>query len=122
MNITWLTFILIAALSFGATEVLKAIVNLFKPEWKLGLIFSVVFSLMFTVGLGVGFVGWLAGVDYSKAMVPTVLQVADILTTAFILSMGSKGLNSFVENNLGIDISGGLKNAVDKFLSEHDEP
>lgn len=122
MNITWLTFILIAALSFGATEVLKAIVNLFKPEWKLGLIFSVVFSLMFTVGLGVGFVGWLAGVDYSKAMVPTVLQVADILTTAFILSMGSKGLNSFVENNLGIDISGGLKNAVDKFLSEHNEP
>jgi len=110
-----------AALSFGATEVIKTIINIFKPDLKIGAVISALFALAFTTGLGIGFVGWLSEIPYELTMIPVLFQIADIVTTAFILSMGSKGLNNFLEG-LGIDISGGLKNKYDEYLTERNEP
>jgi len=112
---------MIAGLSFGATEVLKGIVNLFIPEWRLGLVFAVFFSSIFMVGVGSGLLAWVAQYDYSTSNFPVLVQYADIATTAFILSLGSKALNIFLEDTLGIDVSGGLKIKEQKTLDELEE-
>jgi len=103
-----LVFTLISALSFSATEVVKSIINIYKPEWKFGMMISVFFSFAFVLGLGYGILSWLGSVDYSTTMIPALTRSTDIVTSSLVLSLGSKGLNAFLET-LGINLSGGLK-------------
>jgi hypothetical protein len=118
MELNFMLFLMVAALSFGATEVIKGIINIFKPDWHLGLVISVGFSALFMIGIGQGLLAWIAELDYATTMIPLLVQIADIATTAFILSMGSKGLNTFLENVLGVDLADSFKVRAEKFLSE----
>jgi hypothetical protein len=109
-------FLVIAVLSFGATEIVKSVINLFLPELKIGIIISAVFSFAFVVGWGTGIAHWFVPVDYLGADIPLLFKYADIVTTAFILSMGSKGLNTLLEQ-LGVNIS----DSTQKFFIESEE-
>jgi hypothetical protein len=121
MELNFMLFLMVAALSFGATEVIKGIINIFKPEWHLGLVISVVFSTIFMVGIGQGLLAWIAELDYGVTAIPVLVQAADIAATAFILSMGSKGLNAFLENVLGVDLADSFKARAEEYINLYEE-
>jgi len=119
-------FLVVAVLSLSATEVLKGIIPAFFPKLKLGLVLSAILSLSFMIGWGSGIAQWFAAVDYASADFPMLFKYADVIATSFVLTTGSKGLNSILEL-LGVDLSGAVKikaakaEAQDKKLFEEYE-
>lgn len=104
-------FLQIALVSFGSTEVIKNILHIFFHRVKIGMLISVLFTMCFTIGLGYGMLG-ASGLDYNSMGIPMLMKYADIVTTAFLLSVGSKGLNALFESR-GVNISGSLKKTID---------
>jgi hypothetical protein len=112
----YIVFIAMALLSYSATEVIKAVVNVYFPNLKIGMILALVFGILFSFGYGIGLVSAVSKVEYSTVLIPYLFMVVDLIGTGAILSLGSKGINSFLEH-FGIDISGGIKNEVEKYLA-----
>jgi len=110
-------FLYMAVMAYGATEVIKGIINVYKPDLKVGLVMAFILGLAFDLGLGTGLVSFLSGVEYSAVLIPYLFQFTDILTTGAILSLGSKGLNSVLEKN-GIDIAGSINNSLNKVIDK----
>jgi hypothetical protein len=110
-------FIYMSVLAYGATEVIKAIINVYKPELKIGLVIAFILGLSFDLGLGVGLVSFLSGIQYEMVYIPILFKITDIFTTGAILSLGSKGLNAILEKN-GVDVAGSINNGMNKIIAK----
>jgi len=105
-------FMIMAILVFTSTEVIKGVFNVYKPEWKFALALALVFGIIFDLGYGVGLASTIASVKYADTYIPNVFMFMDILTTGAIISLGSKGMNAFLEV-LGINIGGSISKTIE---------
>lgn len=110
-------FLLMAVLVFMSVEVIKGVFNVYKPEWKFALALAFVFGVLFDLGYGLGLTSAVTGIKYDNTFIPILFMSMDILTTGAILSMGSKGLNAFLEK-IGLDIGGSIARAIESNKTE----
>lgn len=104
-------FIIMATLTYGATEVIKGVINVYAPKIKIGLLMALIFGIAFDLGYGIGITSAITGIKYSETFIPELFMGMDILTTGALLSLGSKGLNAFLESK-GVDVSNGIATAL----------
>lgn len=106
-----------AVLAFSATEVFKAVANVYKPELKIGLVLALFLGLSYSIGYGTGLVSAISGVEYNTVLFPMLFMTTDLVCTGAVLSLGSKGINMVLEY-FNIDVSGGIKNEIEKYLAD----
>lgn len=105
-------FVMMASLTFGSVEVIKGVFNVYKPEWKFALALAFVFGVLFTLSYGTGLASAITKIEYADTYIPALFMGMDILTTGSILSLGSKGLNAFLEL-IGINIGGSITKVIE---------
>lgn len=108
LQVTWTILLAMAVMVYTSTEVIKGVINVYFPQVKIGLLMALILGILFDLGLGIGVIGGIFKVEYTKTFIPYLTMGVDILTTGAILSMGSKGINMIMEK-MGLDLAGSIE-------------
>lgn len=90
-------FLFVGAITYTTTEVIKACIRLFFKRARVGVLISLVINSLFVLAIGEGLAARALEFKYSSMAIPELFKYVDIFTTATVLCLVSKGVDSFID-------------------------
>ena len=94
-NITM--FLAFSALVTMSSEAFKALVKLYFPNLKCGMLIALVFGLVLSISYGTGLLAGLFGVNYDTAWYPFIYRLCDLVMSGIVYMLGSKSIVDLID-------------------------
>ena len=90
-------FLAFSALVTMSSEALKALVKIYFPDLKCGMIIAFIFGISLSFTYGTGLLAGLFGVAYESAWAPLGYRIVDLAMSGTFYMLGSKSIIDLLE-------------------------